>query len=426
MELRRHLFTRPLESYIAKFSANLAILEGKIEQIIDSPQRQGVLEDLQPTISALVLDQVGDSLFSIQFNSQSRGELPPFIGALDVIMLEMNWFMVEQWKTNGNFLSRLFFLPFLTGWKLLRLLKSVLQFRLSVLRMVLTLYWRVYRRKNEHQFDDFDKPSSMMEAVVERRVSYALSSRVSLSSVLSLVTTAYQQFKEANYHLTMFTLAGHQTTTSSLTWTLYYLCKDEKVKQKLQAEIDDFTEQATPLSDILTDKSVLRYLDAVIRESLRLAPAAGYLGRQATADVQLPVRRTSGEDSTKEEEEKEQFISIPKGTNMGILVQYMHYSERYYRKAGEFIPERWLNGDNKEEMETTADTTSCYFPFSAGNRACFGEKYALLQMKVTLLSICSKFDFTFAHPETFCQPRHYLAQAPASFAIKFSRRRRDG
>ena len=403
----------------------MAILEGKIEQIIDSPERQGVLEDIQPTISALVLDQVGDSLFSIKFNAQSRGELPPFIGALDVIMLEMNWFMVEQWKTNG-FLRRLFFLPFLIGWKLLRLLKSVLQFRLSVLRMVLTLYWRtVYRRKNEHEFDKM--PSSMMEAVVERRVSYALSSRVSLSSALSLVTTAYQQFKEANYHLTMFTLAGHQTTTSSLTWTLYYLCRHEKIKRKLQAEIDDFTEQATPLSDILTDKSVLKYLDAVIRESLRLAPAAGYLGRQATADVKLPVRRTSGKDSTKEEEEeKEQFINIPKGTNMGILVQYMHYSERYYRKAGEFIPERWLPktaDDDKEEMDTT-DTTSCYFPFSAGNRACFGEKYALLQMKVTLLSICSKFDFTFAHPETFCQPRHYLAQAPASFAIKFSRRRR--
>ena len=394
-------------------------MEDKIEQIIDSKTNKGVLEDIKPTISALVLDQLGDSLFSIQFNAQKTGE-PGFMLALEFIFQEINWIMIEQWKTTPNslLLNNLFFLFHPTFWNLPKLLKSVAHFKLAVLSTVSKLYWRIYRRKNENKSDNqlLDKPSSMMEAVVDRRVSYALSTHLSTASSLA---TAYQQFKEANYHLTMFTIAGHLTTTSALTWTLYYLCKHETIKQKVQTEIDDFIEEAVPLNEILTNKSVLKYLDAVIRESLRLAGAAAYLGRKATVDVQLPV---SSNDSS----DKKEFIIIPAGTNVSIMAQYMHYSERYYRNAKEFIPERWLPRDDdndKEEMETT-DTTSCYFPFSAGNRACFGEKYALLQMKVTLVAIGSKYNFTLAYPETICKPSHFLAQTPARFAAKFSRRRK--
>ncbi|KAH9396431.1 hypothetical protein TYRP_019837 [Tyrophagus putrescentiae] len=343
LELRKHLFTRPLESYIAKFSANLAVLEDKIEQIVDSETNKGVLEDIKPTISALVLDQLGDSLFSVQFNAQKTGE-PGFMLALEFIFQEINWIMIEQWKTTPNslLLNNLLFLLHPTFWNLPKLLKSVAHFKLAVLSTVSKLYWRIYRRKNENQFDNqlLDKPSSMMEASKRR--------------------------------------------------------------------VDDFIEENIPLSEILTNKSVLKYLDAVIKESLRLAGAAAYLGQKG-----------NGRCPTSDSSDKEEFITIPAGTNVSIMAQYMHYSERYYRNAKEFIPERWLPKADDENDKEEMDTTSCYFSFSAGNRACFGEKYALLQMKVTLVSICSKYDFTLAYPETICKPSHFLAQTPASFYLAY-------
>ncbi|XP_017488429.1 PREDICTED: steroid 17-alpha-hydroxylase/17,20 lyase-like, partial [Rhagoletis zephyria] len=149
----------------------------------------------------------------------------------------------------------------------------------------------------------------------------------------------------------------------TLTWALYYLCRHETVRQKLQEEVDEFLknkESSSEMTEVLTNKSALKYLEAVLKETMRLAPAGPYLGRKAAVDVILPV-------SSANSEEKE-FITIPAGTNVIVMSQYMHYSERYFREAGSFIPERWLEVEGEICLPPP-----CYNPFSAGTRACIGE-----------------------------------------------------
>ena len=415
-ELIKHFFSKSFESYIETFAISLKVLDAKIERLVDSSETKGTLKDIKPTISTLVLDSIGDNFFSMKFNAQSNGE-PTFITSLEFLMSEANMLMIEEWKTISNscVINNFCFLIYAAFWKVPTLFKSIISFKFSMLRLVLQQYWKVYKQKQNSKNGNFC-PFSLMETIVHRRISAAFSRGLSLWSPL----TFYTEFKEAYWHQSMFMIAGHQTTSMALTWALYYLCKHEQTKQKLQTEVDDFLKDSPPMTKVFTSKSALRYLEAVLRETLRLAPAAPYLGRKAAADVTFSV---SSVDST---EEPDQLITIPAGTNVVVMAQYMHYSERYYRDAGSFIPERWLKteaqNENRKKNSASTPTTSCYFSFSAGNRACFGEKYAMLQMKLTLLSICRKYDFTFAYPDTVCEPSHHLAQRPARFAIKFSRR----
>ena len=413
LELRKHFTNKSLESYLATFEKHLAVLNDKINLIVDSKDK-GVIKDIKPTLSTLVLDTIGENLFSTRFSSQKAGRKEPqFITDIDCCLTEADWLLIEQWKTtSGNFV--IMSLAAWLGpmcWKLLALAGRVISFKMAMIRLVLKIYWKVFWQRRKLG-DHYQPPSTMMGAVVDRQMSAFYSSNLSL-------LTFYSGFRDAFWHLSIFMLAGHQTSTMTLTWALYYLCRHETVRQKLQEEVDDFLknrEENSPqeMTEVLTDKSALKYLEAVLKETMRLAPAGPYLGRKATADVTLPVN--FAEDSG----EPTEFMTIPAGTNVIVMSQYMHYSERYFRKAGSFIPERWLKA-TENEFENIPPP--CYNPFSAGTRACIGEKYAMLQMKLALLSLCSKFDFTFAHPDTtFCTPLHHMVQGPARFAVKFSHR----
>src|SRR5699024_7070134 len=104
-----------------------------------------------------------------------------------------------------------------------------------------------------------------------------------------------------------------------------------------------------------------------------------------------------------------------------------HYSEENFKDAKCFVPERFLKAD-QEQMVGSADepisvSAAAYIPFSAGTRACIGERYAMLQMKLAMVSILRKYDIAFVNPDTTLEPQHHMVQGPARFAIKFSRRR---
>ena len=82
--------------------------------------------------------------------------------------------------------------------------------------------------------------------------------------------TGYQLSDEnIRYQMVTFLIAGHETTSGLLSFTLYYLLKNlHETLQKAQAEVDQYSEITV---DILTK---LKYIDAVLKETLRLQPTA--------------------------------------------------------------------------------------------------------------------------------------------------------
>ncbi|KAJ0113819.1 hypothetical protein J7T55_010063 [Diaporthe amygdali] len=133
--------------------------------------------------------------------------------------------------------------------------------------------------------------------------------------------------------------AGSDTTSISLTAVMWNLLKHPEAFAKLRAEIDemiangDITESVT-----FSDTQKMPYLQAVIKESLRIHPAAG-----------LPLQRVVPKGGV---ELAGQFF--PEGTYVGINSWVAHRnSEVFGERVDDFRPERWLTGDEetKRKME---------------------------------------------------------------------------
>lgn len=131
-----------------------------------------------------------------------------------------------------------------------------------------------------------------------------------------------------------FTFAGHDTTTNAICFTLYMIAKYPEVQEKLNKEIHDILNDAE-----LTFKSLneFKYLDLVIKETLRLYPPAPVISRRLFEEVDFG-----------------DFIA-PANTNYNMILYTAFRNPEVFAKPNEFIPERFL-----QDMPPFA-----FIPFSA-------------------------------------------------------------
>ncbi|CAO2825419.1 unnamed protein product [Amaranthus hypochondriacus] len=163
-----------------------------------------------------------------------------------------------------------------------------------------------------------------------------------------------------------FFFAGHETTALLLTWTVMLLASNQEWQQKLRDEIAQVCNGATPSVDHLPK---LRLLSMIINESLRLYPPATLLPRMAFEDIKL------GD------------LLIPKGLSIWIPVLAIHHDKELWGKdANEFNPERFAS--------KSSFISSRFIPFGAGPRNCIGQTFAILEAKIILAMLVTKFKFT--------------------------------
>jgi cytochrome P450 len=167
--------------------------------------------------------------------------------------------------------------------------------------------------------------------------------------------------------LTLF-LAGHETTANALAWTWHLLSLHEPVRQRLKAEIDAVLgpDRLPELEDVAR----LPFTRAVFSEAMRLFPAVWVVGRRALEDV------TIGE------------YEIPRGTIVVMSQYIVHRDERWWPRADEFLPDRWLDPAAEEARPRFA-----YFPFGGGTRVCIGESFAWAEGVVMLAVMARRWRF---------------------------------
>ncbi|PRQ53111.1 putative cytochrome P450 [Rosa chinensis] len=162
-----------------------------------------------------------------------------------------------------------------------------------------------------------------------------------------------------------FFFAGHETTALLLTWTVMLLASNPSWQEKVRAEVKQVCNGETPSVDHL---SKLAMLNMVINESLRLYPPATVLPRMAFEDIKL------GD------------LHIPKGLSVWIPVLAIHHSKELWGKdANEFDPERFAS---------KSFTPGRFIPFAAGPRNCIGQSFAIMEAKIILAMLISRFSFT--------------------------------
>ena len=152
-------------------------------------------------------------------------------------------------------------------------------------------------------------------------------------------------------------LAGRDTTASLLSNVWHTLSQRPDVHAALQAEVDELGGEKPSFEKI----KEMKYLRAVMNESLRLYPVVPNNSRQARADTVLPIG--GGKDGKSP-------MLIKKGQLVAWNVYVMHRRKDYYGEdAEEFRPERWL-GENGLRPGWE------YLPFNGGPRICLGREWA--------------------------------------------------
>jgi cytochrome P450 len=146
--------------------------------------------------------------------------------------------------------------------------------------------------------------------------------------------------EEVRDELLTLLLAGHETTATGLAWTFDLLLHDARVAQRA-AERDE------------------RYLDAVVKESLRLRPVIAGVGRVVR---QQPFRLNGYE--------------VPVGIEINPSIRTIHRRADLYPEPGRFVPERFLGADPPD--------TYTWVPFGGGTRRCLGASFALMEMRIVL------------------------------------------
>ena len=140
--------------------------------------------------------------------------------------------------------------------------------------------------------------------------------------------------------------AGHETTATALCWAFELLLRHPRVERRLREEI--------------ADGGGDEYLDAVMKETLRLRPVVVDVVRKLMVDAEIAGR------------------TIPAGTYVVAAIAVVHVRPDVYPDPHEFRPERFLEG--QPEPYT-------WIPFGGGVRRCLGASFAQQEIKVVLRTL---------------------------------------
>jgi cytochrome P450 len=186
-----------------------------------------------------------------------------------------------------------------------------------------------------------------------------------LSSLLKVInkdTGKAFSFKEILDQIAMLFLAGHETTASSMTWTLYLLALYPQYQEEAYKEVmkickdDEFT---------IDNTKQLTFVMNNFSEALRLYPPVSFFPRETSRDIVMRDKK------------------IKKGSAIVVSPWLMHRNERYWNDPHMFDPHRF---DNPKDI-----VKNTYFPFGMGPRICIGARFAMQEAPLLLATILREY-----------------------------------
>lgn len=189
-----------------------------------------------------------------------------------------------------------------------------------------------------------------------------------------------EDMENVTSQLKTFYFAGHDTTATTIAWAYWLLVQHPEELDRARLEV------ATHVGPFVRDYTYEKlqqceFLDAVARETLRLYPPA--------ASTRYVSSSSSSSSTTT-------TVSDPPPNAGGYLLQdsivhinfyAIHRDPEYWYEPNKFIPCRFLGDKGKERI-----ASSSYLPFSKGTRDCIGKYFALLEIKIALAALITKYD----------------------------------
>ncbi|KAF9267007.1 cytochrome P450 [Marasmius fiardii PR-910] len=201
---------------------------------------------------------------------------------------------------------------------------------------------------------------------------------------------------ELTGQITVLIFGAQDTTSSVLSRTLDLLATNQDVQDRVREELraglgarDGSTERLE-----YDELSSLPWLDAVLKETLRLYPPVPFVRRTAVKERTLLYTPMSRECAT--EDDSMSSVTVPVGTTVFVGIAGANRLESIWgADAKEWKPERWVLSEGTSSSTTRlpgiyAGTLS----FFGGGRSCVGYKFALIEMKIILATLLLKFRFS--------------------------------
>ncbi|MGH3663696.1 MAG: cytochrome P450 [Micromonosporaceae bacterium] len=170
--------------------------------------------------------------------------------------------------------------------------------------------------------------------------------------------------QEVLEQVAVFLLAGHDTTATALTMTLWLLSQHPEAQRRLRDEIARVLGDRTPAAE---DMRELTYLTMALKEGMRLYPSAPVIGRRSTLDSEI-----CGWD-------------VPAGVDIATVPWVIHRHPDLWDAPERFDPERFTPEREK------ARHRYAWFPFGGGPRACIGQHFSMLESVIALASLTRGF-----------------------------------
>ncbi|CAG4946033.1 unnamed protein product [Parnassius apollo] len=187
-------------------------------------------------------------------------------------------------------------------------------------------------------------------------------------------------------------LIGVNTITSTMSFLLYFIAKHQRVQRLIYQEIENVTLESN--TDNVTNLRVTTpYLQACIKETLRLAPPIPLLTRVLPKNIVLDK------------------YNIPRGTLIVMAIQDAAFKENNYDDAAKFYPERWLNIDSKTHAFASIS-------FGYGARKCLGQNVAETMITLLTIKVLQKYKLEY-HYGDIEPTRSFIAKPSKPLKIRF-------
>ncbi|XP_017852670.1 cytochrome P450 4d2 isoform X1 [Drosophila busckii] len=350
-----------LEQFVDIFDQQSAVMVQQLQPHADGKTPLNIF----PTICLAALDIIAETAMGTKINAQMHPDLP-YVRAVFEVTNIMTTRFIKPWER--------------IDWLFRLLAPKLAQKQDALIKTMHEFTETIIQQRREALIND---QQGQQKAAAGELDDLGQKRRMALLDVLlqSNIDGAPLSNEDIREEVDTFMFEGHDTTSSGMSFCLYEISRHPQVQERLINEIEQVLGKDKQRSVTLRELNELKYLECVIKESLRLHPPVPIIGRNFSEDVEIRGKR------------------IPAGTNYSIGIYMLLRDAKYFESPDEFKPERFLND---VDDTTTQAHPYAYIPFSAGPRNCIGQKFAILEMKSTISKTLRHFELLPLGPEPIC------------------------
>lgn len=333
--LLSHAFS---ESALREQEPVLQIYAGKLLACVAERIQTGSHVNIVDWLTFASFDLIGHMSFGENFGCLEAGEYAPFVAAITVMASELS--VIQMCKYWGVMGLRMALMP-----------KKVLGQRQKNMKTAMETVQRRIKTGSEHR----DFLHYILKANDEKGMSPA----------------------EINVNAFSLSIAGSESTATALSGAFFLLLKHPEIYKRLIREIRAAYRHTDEIT--LASTSSLQYLEAVLRETLRMYPPVAI-----TMPRVVPASTLGGDRID------EHFV--PAGTAVGVNHFAASRLSGNFAQPDRFLPERWLSSSSGANTYA-GDVKEASQPFSFGPRNCLGKNIARAEMRLLLAKLLFAYDW---------------------------------